>query len=398
MSEAKPEARRRKTPPSKVTLPVLKSLGITMLAFLLSFSLSAPFTASLWSFFSAPGKGDFTLPDLYMYVADNRPVRHLDDRIVIVDIDRAGRREIADLLSLLSLCGPKAVGLDVLFDKPSGDDASLMEAIRSVPGLVVPVAVEENDKKFAVSEKSFFTDSLPTVSYGAANFITKSAKSSVREYAVDYTMSDGSKLPSFPTALAAIYDPDAATRLRSHNRARGIAAYHSRTYDVIPLEEAEDHAENFTDKIVLIGAMNEASDIHSTPISASMSGLLIHAHALSTILDGKWISEAPPYTDYIAAFIICFLIVLATLTIKNKIRGLLMRLTQVLTVYLAVRIGFWLFIDHDIICNFSNTLLMILFGLFALDIWNGITAILDMAYNKYKKLTDKEIASCENSL
>lgn len=395
--EATPETRRKDTAKNPVASLIFKSLGITLIAFILSFSLSAPFTASIWSIFSSPEKGDFTLTDLYMQVADNRPVRHLDDRIVVVDIDRAGRREISELLSLLSLCGPKAVGLDVLFAERSDGDSALIEAMQSLPGLVAPLVLEENDRKFTVADKSFFTDSLPGINHASVNFANKGSKSTVREYAIDFPMADGSKVSSFPVMLASIYDPEAAARLRSHGKERGITSYPSRTYDIIPLESAEEYAEKFADKIVLIGALNEASDTHSTPIDSSMSGLLIHAHALSTILDGKWITETPPYTDYVTAFVICFLIVLATLGIKNRIRGLLIRIAQIGAVYLAVRIGYWLFIDHNIMCNFSNTLLMILFGLFAVDVWNGVAAITDIIRNKYRKLTINNISTCEKT-
>ncbi len=346
----------------------------------------APFTASTSAIFSNPEKNDFNLTDIYAHIADGRAVRRLDDRIAIIDIGHGGREEIADILEVLTLCGPTVIGLDVNFEEPHDDDSRLLNAIANAPSLVLPLGVKSKGNLFTISDKPFFYDTQQGVSYGVINLATESDKSSVREYTVDFPMTDGKDLPSFVTALLSIADPDAKKELKARGHRRETATYHSREYNIYRYDNMLENAEKFTGKIVLIGSLDDASDMHSTPINSYMPGVIIHAHALSTALDREWYVTLPGWADYLIAFTLCFLIVMATVGICNGIRGFLVRILQIILAYAAVRIGYTLFVDRHIICNFSNTLLMIAFGLFAVDIWNGTAVIMTMTTKKIKSL------------
>ena len=94
---------------------ILKALGITLLAFALSFILMQPFSFSAASLLSSSDGNDFTINDFYNKVADSRLVSTLDSNIVIIDIAESDRDGIAEILETVALCGPRAVGLDVLF-------------------------------------------------------------------------------------------------------------------------------------------------------------------------------------------------------------------------------------------------------------------------------------------
>lgn len=364
---------------------ILKSAGITLLAFVLSFVLTAPFVATTGSLFSAPESGDFILADMFAQVADRRPVRQFEDRIVVVDIGRDGRKEIAELVELLSLCGPKAVGVDVLFEEPSADDSRLIEALRGFPGLVLPVALAEHydsvsasgnrkEQRFDIEARQFFADSLPMLRYGAANLPTRSYKGTVREYVTDYHLADGETMPSLGMLLLEGVDSVTAAEWRSYGAKPLTIAYHSRDFLVIPIDRARENAEKFADKIVLVGATDDLSDCHATPVDSKMPGVLIHAHALATMLDGTRVITMSTAMDYALSILLCFVFVLLTIKYTSKWRGIVMRLLQVFLVYLAVWIGYSLFVDNNVICDLSHTLLMITFGLFAVDIWNGAEA------------------------
>ncbi|MBD5304510.1 MAG: CHASE2 domain-containing protein [Bacteroides sp.] len=370
---------------------------MTLLAFVLSVALQAPFTASTSSIFSGPEKPDFTITDIYAQIADGRPVRRMEDRIRIIDIGIGGREEIADALEILSFCEPKAVGLDIIFEQPSDDDSRLLAALQSTPNIVLPIGVTSDGDRFKIDDRPFFYEDLPGISYGVINIPTAGPKSSVREYAVSFPTSDG-KLPSFVAAVAEKSDPDAVKALTGRGNDVETIAYHSKEYKIYTLDELADHAEEFIDKIVLIGSMSDASDMHPTPINSYVPGFIIHASALSTLLDREWYTTLPRYMDYLLAFVICFLIILATIGIKGGIRGLIVRIIQVVLAYSAVRIGYELFIDKHIVCNFSGTLLMIAFGLFAVDIWNGMSALISLLKKNIKKIKNKRetTRTCEN--
>ena len=66
-----------------------------------------------------------------------------------------------------------------------------------------------------------------------------------------------------------------------------------------------------------------------------------------------------------------------SLSIKPTVKGLITRLLQFLLVYVAMQAGYALFVDRQIVVNFSYILLMLAFGLIATDIWNGLTVILN---------------------
>lgn len=352
----------------------LKALGITMLAFLLSMLIVSPFSASTTAVFATPESGgDFNMSDLFAQVADRRPVRELDNDIVIVDIGHLDRSGIADLISTISLCGPSAIGVDINFeDSGDPDEDTLLLSALSMPGIVLPLGVEPDGECFSVSDRPFFYDIDRSHVYGVTNLPSKSEKSPIREFHVEFMSAGGDRLMSFASALAAVGRPQAWTQLKKRRSDLEIIDYVSREFTVVDAGQVADRAEQLSGKIVLVGAVDEAGDMHSTPVNSYMSGIMIHAHALSTIIRQAWYTELPPLTDYIIAFLICYVIVLTSIGINSRIKGLMIRVAQVVLVYVAVRIGYMLYVDRHIVVSFSHTLLMIAFGLFAIDIWNGM--------------------------
>ena len=375
----------------------MRTILATLLALLLSTVLAEPFSVSTSALFSSPEKKDFQMPDLFAQIADHRPVRTLEDRIILVNIGRAGREEIAEGLSLLSLCGPRAIGIDINFADTTGFDVPLLEAISCNPGIVFPLGLSSDDNgRFFISDVPFFygLDGLD-VNYGVTNLPSKTEKATIREYAVDFDTDKGN-VPSFVTRLASLAYPESVGKLKAHGEKLGVTSYHSREFNVVELPDIERQAELFADKIVMIGTLDDASDMHATPVNSYMPGLMLHAHALATVLDGTWFHKTSRTFDYLAAILICLVITGMAFAIKSRFRGVILRVTQVVLAYLAVRLGYSAFIDHNLLFDFTHTLLIIAFGLFAVDIWNGLEEtghrLLARAERKHKR---KQSLSCE---
>lgn len=348
------------------------ALGITLLAFTLSFFLSSPFSSSVSALFSSPEKTDFIMSDLFAQVADGRPVRHLDNRITVVDIGIGGRQEIADALNIISESNPKAIGLDVNFAFPSADDSYLLETLENTPNLVLPLVLADVDSVgLEVSECPFFYGDIAGPIYAGANLDGDSRFSTVRKYYPRFNLADGYSMPSFATALAEIVSHKELTSVEPQ-----YIQYHSREFNILQLSDLPESDELLSDHIVLVGALSDASDMHATPVNHYVAGVLIHAYSLATILDGTRFAEVPHWLDYLLAFAVCFALVWATLSIKSPIKGLLLRILQVALLYLAVRLGYSLFVDHLTIINFQYTFLMVAFGLFAVDLWHGGSEII----------------------
>lgn len=373
---------------------VLKALCISLFAYLLSCVLSSPLTASLSGFFSAPERGDFRITDIYAQAADSRPVRKLEDRIVLLDIGNAGREEIIDCFQTLSICEPKVVGVDINFAYPGDNDSLLIQAIKGLPKAVLPLGVENvTDHSFSLSDKPFFYESEKDFKYGIINLPAEDEHASIREYAVNYRMDTGSTIPSFAVAMAEEGDSNAASELLKRGNPRESIDYASREFLRMSIDDLMENPEKVTGRYVIVGADNEASDMHSTPINSYMSGMVIHAYSLSSLLDQCWFTTMPAWVDKVLAFTLCFMIIFTAVAFYGKLRGLILRLLQIALLIATVWVGYTAYIDHAVICNFSHTLLMITFGLLALDIWNGIEALVQMAVSYYKKLKSKLCAN-----
>ncbi len=367
---------------------ILKAAGITALAYLLSQLLISPYTASLSALFSSNDKTDFKVSDLFMQVADNRPVRVMEDNLVMVDVGRSGREEIADILFTLAECEPRLVGLDINFEYPGDNDSILIEALSALPSLVLPLGLNQDGDKFVISERPFFYESYPQFRYGAINFPTSAEGETVREFPIQFALENGDTLPSLVVAMAETVAPQRIRQLRESGDETRIISYHSKELKTIPFEEIIDHAEEFKDKVVLVGTTSETSDIHSIPLRRGVSGLEIHAYALSTLLQGENLKKMPQAVDTVVAILLCFFIVLGAIGIKNGVRGLVVRIAQLSALYFLVRIGYGLLVDKDTVADFSQSILMITFGLLSVDVWNGTAALISLI-NKRTRGTAK---------
>ena len=369
---------------------VAKAVCITGLAFLLSMLLISPFTASTSAFFSSPEQEDFKFSDIYAQVADDRPVRQLDPNIVMLDIGNYNRAEIAQTLMYLSLCNPRAVGLDVLFAAPrdSVEDAMLIDAVRSIPGIILACSADQLESDgdtpvFAYGQRSFFTDSIADGAAvdAATNLPSKGEHGRIRHFVTGFATADGNVIPSFSGALARSVCPEKVLAKYDGNIANTVR-YHSHEFTIIPAGEIADRAADLDGKIVIVGSMNDAGDMHATPVNSYYPGALIHAHSLATMMDGITYTTAPGWLDYVIAALVCFGIVLLCISMKHMGRSMLVRVLQIFLLVAAVTVGYSLFVERNIICNFSHTLLMIAFGLFSIDLWNGTAAIGRSRYDR----------------
>lgn len=365
----------------------VKAVCISLFAFVLSMVLIQPFSASTAALFSSPEKNDFTISDFYNIVADGRDLAHLDDNIVIVNLDNSDRAEIAGLLNMISLCGPKAVGLDVTFEDRREGDSLLLEAISMTPALVQPinlVPVQGSDS-FALGGYSYFYRPGDD-GFASSALPSKYANSTIREFRTVFPTRDAGTLPSFSLALARIADPDAAAELEQRGNKLEVINYHSRRFRCYEPSELIDHAEELAGRVVLLGALHEKGDLHPTPVNSMMAGIFIHANSLATVLDRAYMTSTPRWLQWLFGFLLCYLVVFTHLSLTVRIKGLVLRILQVGLLYATVQIGYYMFLIHNVVMDFSYALLMLTFGIFACDIWNGFAAISDWCVEKYRSL------------
>lgn len=368
----------------------IKAAFISALAFALSMVIMQPFGASVSALFSSPEKNDFTLSDFYIMTADGRAVAHLDDNIVIINIDRSDRADIARTLDMLGLCGPAAVGLDVIFADEREGDENLLAALDRTPALIQPLTlVPENHSTdtFRISEASYYFDPKHTEGFASTALPSKFSNSMIREFRPTFKTVTAGDIDGFAPALARLVHPETMETLQRRNHKLETINYHSRRFRIYEPEDIMDHASDINGRIVLIGAMTEPGDLHPTPVNSLMPGVMIHAHALATILDGAYLSVTPKWIHLLLAFALCYFIVYLALRNTTKTKGLMLRLIQVACVLALVQTGYWLFVRHNVVFDTSNALLMVLFGLFAADIWFGMEGLIERG--RESKIADR---------
>lgn len=328
------------------------------------------------------------MTDFYNVVANSRPVSDLDTSIVIVDIAFTDRQDVIDILELLADLKPRAVGLDVTFNEQRPGDERLLEAIERCPNLVMAVGVGgvdgRNSKTFLPDDYSYFYNTAcDSHSHGVINFPTKFDGATIREFRLAYPISNADTLPSMALALAQLTDFSAYHKALQRDKPMETIDFPSRTFETIPWYELPENTEKINDKIVLVGALGELGDTHATPIDNKMAGVIIHAYALSTLLRANYYSVAPEWLTMLISFLLCFALCYSNVTMrKNGARAFWMRIVQLLGLYLIVRLGYWLYVDYCIIIDFSYTLMMLLFGFFAVDIWFGARYYFDKFFIK----------------
>ncbi len=206
---------------------ILRSLWraalVTALAFLFSFLIIEPLSFSALSIFSSPEKSDFSVTDMYAQIADRRPVKTLDQDIVLIDIGHSDREKIIDILNNVSFWNPKVVGIDIMFASESPVDSLLVDAIKNIPKVVLAVGLtEESYGTFKISDKPFYYNQIRDC-YAAVNLPAEFEGATIREFVTTFRLSDGKSIESFPLALARAYNPACISKLeKSRNHLETI--------------------------------------------------------------------------------------------------------------------------------------------------------------------------------
>ncbi len=326
--------------------------------------------ASIAAFSSANDSAEINFTDIYDRVADRRAVSTLSDDIVIVSVDGCNREQIAATIDAVSFFEPAAVGLDLFFIYPSVVDEALIEAIKSCSNIVLPISDGETPLI------SYFYPQLDK-EYGCVNMTTNSSYEIVRDFIPVFDV-DSAKIPCMALALA----QKVLKREIKEEELEEKIWYSSVDFDIISASElldstgfpVMDAAARIRNMAVLVGVVNDGSDMHRTPVKEQMAGIEIHAHILDTILHNKTIDKVSGFWNMTIAFICCLLFIRIYLFFKDwldDVGEMIMRVLQFVLIYIFLVLGANLYIKCHCLMDFSMTLLMLGFSLTALSLIKG---------------------------
>ena len=258
-------------------------------------------------------------------IATAAPSPAQDDRISVITIDEATMAQLPyrspidrDLLAIvvrsLTEAGAKAIGLDILFDQhtETSKDTNLMAALKAFPGKAV---IAWADQRAGLTEKqsawlSEFRQATG-VTFGYANLVTDS-DGVVRRHSRSLS---GTDLESLAGALAGKNGPGDGggnwlIDWRMPVPGGGSAFQMTPAHVVALLQKNKPILEKwFRDRIVIIGVDLPLQDRHPTPLSSfndssGTAGVLIHAHIIAQILDGRLAPSSPLWVRFIAVLAI----------------------------------------------------------------------------------------------
>ncbi len=216
------------------------------------------------------------------------------------------RTFLADLVTQLNQKGVKAIGLDILFDQPTeaAADQALLQALRDS---AVPVFVAYADQEHITPDQQQYLDAFTLdLRRAYANLPFDNVDGVIRTLFPGRMAADGRPIPGMAAALAGVALPQGIIPLRYRGLAPDAAAddvasafkhYPAHLAGALP-------AAWLAGKIVLVGADLRASseDVWKTPFATllgskdgSLPGVMIHAHGLAQLLEGRWLRLVPTW-------------------------------------------------------------------------------------------------------
>jgi CHASE2 domain-containing sensor protein len=314
------------------------------------------------------GLKDFDFNDISYSKLGKTDKDSVDERIVIVNVDREDREGLSYMIDKVAAGDPKVIGLDVLFGGPLDEskDSLLSATISKHKNLVYAVKFQLDSSDRFVTDLDYFKTAAHNSGY--VNFPTIGDLETIRSY-FPFKISKDTSLNSFSSAIIKLYDTTAFKKLKQKGDHATIINY-TRTafgdgspgkYLVIQPEELLNdnyEASRFKDNIVLLAFMSrtpyDIEDKKFTPMNEKyagkshpdMNGIVVHANIISMVLDDNYIKKVPLWVNLLIAVLVCWLHM--SFFIRYYLEShiwfhLVAKIAQVLSAIFFVWLGIYLF-------------------------------------------------------
>ncbi|NJM12755.1 MAG: CHASE2 domain-containing protein [Synechococcaceae cyanobacterium SM1_2_3] len=214
------------------------------------------------------------------------------------------RAFLAKLIATLNHKGVRAIGLDILFDRPTeaAADQALAQALRHS---AVPVVVAYADRDQVTAEQQRFLDQFTSgLRRGYADLLADGSDGVIRTVFPGQKALSGEFIRGLAIEVAGVPPPDSEMLLhyRGLPPEAGIAELH-RTFKKYPAHLAEAlPAAWLQGRIVLVGAdvLTSREDLQKTPFVALLGnqqgllpGVMVQAHIVTQMLEGRHLPIPP---------------------------------------------------------------------------------------------------------
>lgn len=261
----------------------------------------------------------------------------IDTNIVIVNIGKLDRADIAQQIIILNKYKPRVIGVDAVFAKLREPEMDSLLAIAFAQTQNLVLGTKLLNPKITENSTTIYWDTLRTShpefyvhadKHGFVNTISTgdSQFETWREAAIQEKMTDGKTEYCFAAEILEFYDPQAAKIMKSRNNPYEIINYRGNlekftVLDVDDVLEEKFDASVVRGKIILLGYLGDSytstvwdDDKYYTPMNErqvgrttpDMYGVVGHANIISMAIHNEYINELPQWSDYLFAFIIGF--------------------------------------------------------------------------------------------
>ncbi|MDZ4715293.1 MAG: CHASE2 domain-containing protein [Cytophagales bacterium] len=359
-----------------------QSFIITLFVFFMLWGANKATDFKIFTAFDTVGQAlkDFELTD---YAFSNlRPDPSVDERIVLVNIGKLSRREMAQQIAMISSYNPKVIALDAILSCEGGlrDSVNCPALLDPIGNLLLSNAIQEAGN-VVLASKLLQTDSLAKFDTNEADSLevidaifSDYADKGFVNLPTDATYQEDVKLCRsifprkyikgeeqlyFAVQIAMLYDSSKAVRFLARdneeellnfrgnievlqlrvkslkNKDTGTSKFPTMFYvvDAEQMLRNEVLPEMFKDHIIILGYLGDYlgdsawEDKFFTPLNKTVAGRanpdmfgpVVHANAVAMILNEDYVDEIPEWATTLIAFLLCLLTVALFIWIDQKI-------------------------------------------------------------------------------
>lgn len=336
---------------------IIRYTGITVLSFviiaiygLLAFNLKV---------FSPVAKaiGDYSFEDFYYQILSTSDDVDTSRVVTIVDMTELySRRELANTISEIAALKPKVLGVDIVFEGLKEDtigDQMIREIARQSNAIFAYKIIDRTEQEV----HSFFMPN-DSIEEGYVNMPRQLYGGLKRHLSVGRT-NNGKLYPSFIKKVADRYAGVEVLPLSDKNIRINFAPTH---FEVIKYSDVMMRPELIEDRVVLLGAMKEETDMHYTPLG-KIAGTELLAYGVATMLKHDDVKAVTGWPMWLISFLVVMIVTIVRMAytnfaIKRKLiarsilsLGLAVGLVVFSVVAVFVWIGFILFCEYNISIN-----------------------------------------------
>ncbi len=285
---------------------------------------------------------DFQISDLvFSRIIEEKNIP-VDSNVILINISRLQRDEIAHLLEIVIENDPKVIGLDAFFidRKEPSSDSLLSNVISRAKNLVLVSKLTDLDTNSWVWNGIILSDSMfsKNTFHGYANLILDEDSTRTVRMFTPYQIVKDDTINSFAVEIVKLYDEKAYQLFYSRGNELEIISFKGNTnkFHTIDYTEFFKGDRNFSElkgKIALLGyigpKLNVLSneDIFYTPLNdkyvgksyPDMYGVVIWANIIAMILDQNHYYIIPDWLSQVLIFFILYFVVSIYTLIRYKL-------------------------------------------------------------------------------